>query len=115
MLDRHEVRHLVGLDDQGRLAGILTAHDLLKVYPRSDQELRDQVMGDVVISYLGVNPVRIAVDVAGGRVTLRGEVEYRSMIPQAVRVTGDLDGVVAVSSLLGYVIDDTGLPAPGFP
>jgi hypothetical protein len=30
-------------------------------------------------------------------------------------MTGDLDGVVAVTSLLVYVIDDTELPAPGFP
>ena len=48
----------------------------------------------------------IKVDVTDGRVTMRGEVEFRSMIPLAVRLIGDLDGVVGVTSLLSYVIDD---------
>jgi hypothetical protein len=32
------------------------------------------------------------------------------MIPLAVRLIGDLDGVVDVTSLLSYVIDDTKPP-----
>lgn len=109
-LDRNEVHHLVVLDGQGRLAGLVTPHDLLKVYLRTDAELRDQVMSEVIIGYLGTNPTAIKVGVADGRVTLRGEVENRSMIPLAIRLTGDLDGVVAVTSLLSYVIDDTKPP-----
>jgi CBS domain-containing protein len=110
LLDRNEVHHLVVLDGQGRLAGLVTPHDLLKVYLRTDAELRDQVMREVITGYLGTNPTVITVQVADGRVTLRGEVENRSMIPLAVRLIGDLDGVVDVTSLLSYVIDDTKPP-----
>jgi osmotically-inducible protein OsmY len=88
----------------------VTPHDLLKVYLRTDAELRDQVMREVITGYLGTNPTVITVQVADGRVTLRGEVENRSMIPLAVRLIGDLDGVVDVTSLLSYVIDDTKPP-----
>jgi CBS domain-containing protein len=110
LLDRKEVHHLVVLDGQGRLAGLVTAHDLLKVYLRTDAELRDQVMSEVITGYLGTNPTVITVGVADGRVTLRGEVESKSMIPLAVRLISDLDGVVGVTSQLSYVIDDTKPP-----
>jgi CBS domain-containing protein len=106
LLDRNRIHHLVVLDDQGRLVGLVTAHDLLRVYLRSDADLRDQVISEVITGYLATNPALIKIDVTDGRVTMRGEVEFRSMIPLAVRLAGDLDGVVGVTSLLSYVIDD---------
>jgi osmotically-inducible protein OsmY len=43
-------------------------------------------------------------------VTLRGEVERKSMVPLAARMARSVDGVVDVENLLAYAVDDTHLP-----
>jgi osmotically-inducible protein OsmY len=43
-------------------------------------------------------------------VTLRGEVERKSMIPLAARMAQSVDGVVDVVNKLAYAIDDSHLP-----
>jgi CBS domain-containing protein len=110
LLDRHRVRRLVVIDADGRLAGIVTPGDLLRVFLRSDDEIRDEILREVFIGYLGTNPALVQVTVAGGVVTLGGEVEHKSMVPVAVRMTHAVDGVVDVVDQLAFVIDDTHLP-----
>jgi CBS-domain-containing membrane protein len=43
-------------------------------------------------------------------VTLRGEVERKSMVPLAARMARSADGVVDVVNELAYAIDDSRLP-----
>src|ERR1017187_922467 len=127
-LDRHRVRHrgrrLVVLADDGGLVGIITPIDLLKVYLRSDQEIRDEIVHDVIIHYLGTDPLRVKVAVADGIVTLGGEVEKKSMMAIAVRMARAVDGAgavgvrvpragggaVDVEAQLSYQIDDDRVP-----
>lgn len=109
-LDRHHVRHLVVTNGEGWVAGIVTPRDLLKVYLRSDDEIRDEIVSDVITDYLGTNPVLVKVAVADGVVTLGGEVEKKSMIRLAVAMARSVDGVVDVADRLGYAIDDDRLP-----
>ena len=52
----------------------------------------------------------VDVAVADGVVTLRGEVEKKSMIPLAVQMTRAVDGVVHVVDRFTFAIDDTHLP-----
>jgi len=105
-LDRHHVRHLVVTDADGRLAGIVSPRDLLKVYLRPDSEIRDEIIRDVITGYLGTDPARVSVVVADGVVTMSGEVEHKSMVGLAFRMARSVDGVVDVTGQLAYAIDD---------
>jgi CBS domain-containing protein len=109
-LDRQHVRRLVVIDGDGNLVGIVAPPDLLKVYLRSDEEIGDEIVHEVITEYLGTDPERVAVTVAGGRVTLAGEVEKKSMIRLAVKMAHSVDGVVSVAEALSYAIDDTHVP-----
>jgi len=109
-LDRHHVRHLVVTDADGRLAGIVTPRDLLKVYLRSDDEIRDEIVRDVITHYLGTDPGRVKVTVADGAVTMSGEVEHKSMVGLAVKMARAVDGVIDVAAQLAYAIDDDHIP-----
>ena len=42
--------------------------------------------------------------------TLRGELEKKSMIPLAIRMTRAVDGVIHVVNRLTFAVDDTHLP-----
>ncbi len=108
--DRAHVSHLVVTEADGTLAGMLTPLDLLKVYLRTDGEIRDEILDEVITNYLGCDPGRAEVTVTDGIVTLRGEVERKSMVPLAARMARSVDGVVDVVNHLAYAIDDTHLP-----
>ena len=65
--------------------------------------------------YLGTNPALVQVRVAGGVVTLAGEVETKSMIPVAIRMARSVNGVVAVDTGLRFAVDDTRRPPAAVP
>ncbi len=108
--DRARVSHLVVTEADGSLAGIVTPLDLLKVYLRTDDEIRDEILDEVITDYLGCDQSRAEVTVTEGTVTLRGEVERKSMVPLAARMARSVDGVVDVTNHLAYAVDDTHLP-----
>jgi CBS-domain-containing membrane protein len=109
-LDAHHVKRLPVVDAANRLAGICSQRDLLRVFLRPDEQIRDEVRGEVLGASLATNLALVHVDVAGGVVTLGGEVGSKSMIPLAVRLTHDVDGVVDVVDNLTFAVDDTPLP-----
>jgi CBS domain-containing protein len=108
--DRGHVSHLVVTEADGTLAGIVTPRDLLKVYLRTDDDIRSEILGEVITKYLGCDPDRAEVAVRDGIVTLRGGVERKSMVPLAARMAQSVDGVVDVVNKLAYAIDDSHLP-----
>jgi len=65
---------------------------------------------DIITKYLGTDPARVDVTVTDGVVTLHGEVEHKSMVPLATRLTRAVDGVVDVVANLSYAVDDSHLP-----
>jgi CBS domain-containing protein len=109
LMDRHRIKQLVVVGADGMLAGIVTPRDLLRVYLRSADEIRAEVVSEVLASF-ATNPALVTVTVADGVVTLDGEVEQKSMIPLAVRMTHAVDGVVDVVDRLTFAIDDTHAP-----
>lgn len=110
IFDRQHLSHLVVTGADGTLVGILTPRDLLKVYLRTDADIRGEILGEVITKYLGCDPDRAQVKVTDGIVTLRGEVERRSMVPLAGRMARAVDGVVDVVNELAYAVDDRHLP-----
>lgn len=61
-------------------------------------------------SYLGTNPALVRASVTEAMVTLAGEVEKKSMILLAVRMSRSVDGVVDVADELTFAVDGTHLP-----
>ncbi|MET8978023.1 CBS domain-containing protein [Streptomyces sp. NPDC004539] len=108
MAGRH-VERLPVVDEENRLVGIVTRHDLLHVFLRPDEEILRAVRQDVLLDTLWLVPQTIDVSVREGVVTLEGRLERRSEIPIAVGMTRRLDGVVDVVDHLTYRIDDTHL------
>ncbi|WP_406258207.1 CBS domain-containing protein [Streptomyces chartreusis] len=111
-MERGGVKRLPVVDAAGRLIGVISRADLLRVFLRGDRAIREEITGDVLIRTLGIPPDAVTAHVVDSRVTLRGVVERRSMIPVAVRLCRAVDGGVEVSEHLEYRVDDVDSQAP---
>ncbi len=112
LMDRKRVKRLPVVDTAGRSVGIVSRPDLLRVFVQTDEAIRNEVVEDVFRRILWIEPPHVAVDVQDGVVTLAGELEQRSLVDIAVRLTVAVDGVVGVVNKLGYRVDDRRLEAP---
>ncbi|MEU1663831.1 CBS domain-containing protein [Streptomyces sparsogenes] len=111
---RNGVERLPVIDEEDRLVGIVTRRDLLGVFLRPDHEIRAEVIDEVLVRSLWLPPQAVDVTVTEGVVLLEGQVERHSEVPIAVRMAGQVDGVVAVVDRLTYRVEDAP-PGPGGP
>ncbi|MEJ3747015.1 CBS domain-containing protein [Actinomycetes bacterium KLBMP 9797] len=109
LMDAERVKRLVVVNDLGRLVGIVTRSDLLKVHLRPDAGIREDVVEGILRRVLAVRDGTVRVSVQDGVVTLTGELEQRSAALTALRLTEAVPGVVAVENKLSYLYDDTAL------
>ncbi len=107
LMQEKNVRRLVVVDEQGRIAGIASRSDLLRVFLRTDEQLQNEVAGKLVPALLIHAPEKLRVAVHMNVVTLGGEVDRKSDVELLVRLTKQLDGVVDVVDRLKYSWDDT--------
>ncbi|WP_339132827.1 CBS domain-containing protein [Streptomyces sp. f51] len=107
VMERHRVERLPVVDEEDRLIGIATRRDLLRVFLRTDEEIRREIAEDVLGRALSLPPHAVIVSVGEGVVTLEGRLEHRSEIPEAIRLTWRVDGVVGVMNSLTFRVDDT--------
>ncbi|KAB2976794.1 CBS domain-containing protein [Streptomyces sp. SS1-1] len=113
VMERHHVKRLPVVDETGRLLGLISRADLLRVFLRGDAAIREEITGQVLLRTLGIAPDAIAVRVVDGRVSLKGTVERASLVPLVVRLCRGVDGVVDVSAELRHRVDDTdAVPRP---
>jgi CBS domain-containing protein len=101
------VKRLPVVDDLGRLVGIVTRGDLLRVYQRPDDQIRADVVDGLLRRSLWLDTGRVTAEVRGGTVTLAGQLETRSLAQLVVHLTGAVPGVVEVVDELSYDFDDT--------
>ena len=97
------------IDAAGRLVGVVSRADLLTSFLRSDEELHQEIVEDVIFGDLFMAPSRFDVHVQDGVVVLQGCCERRSLIPTVVQA---VEGVVQVENRLGYELDDLTSPVP---
>src|SRR5689334_1580397 len=107
VMSHHQTRCLLVTDGAGKLLGVVSARDLLRVFLRPDEAIKAEIAGDVLPRYLGTNPVLVDVEVIDGVVRLAGEVELKSMLAAVGPAVRAVDGVIDVIGRLAYAIDDT--------
>lgn len=115
-MHRRAVKRLPVVDEEGRIRGIVSRADLLKIFLRADAEIADEIREDVIRRTLWIEPDTIRVMVLDGVVTLEGLLERRSLAHVLKRLVLAIEGVVAVRDRLTYLTDDTSrspdLPLP---
>ncbi|MEU9573574.1 CBS domain-containing protein [Streptomyces massasporeus] len=110
VMERHRIERLPVVDEEDRLIGIATRRDLLRVFLRTDEEIRQEIIDEVLTKAMCLPPRTVIVSVHDGTATLEGRLERRSDIPVALQLSWRVDGVVGVVNSLTFLVDDTRPP-----
>jgi CBS domain-containing protein len=105
LMNTHHIRRLPVVDQDGKLIGIVSRRDLLSVFLRSDADISHdirQVLNEIPVT----DPDDVIVTVRHGVITLTGTMrpgpgDSQDLIPLALRLIWDIDGVVDVVNKLG--------------
>ncbi|WP_306185386.1 CBS domain-containing protein [Streptomyces sp. MK5] len=98
MMDAHKVKRLPVVDETGVLVGIVSRGDLLRIFLRRDEAIREEIAGEILVRTLGLAPADLAVTVTDGRVSLAGTVRDQSLVAVIDRLCRGVDGVVSVAA-----------------
>ncbi|MGW7456277.1 CBS domain-containing protein [Streptomyces sp. NPDC054797] len=100
------LRHLKRLPvvDNGRLVGIVSRGDLLKIYLRPDADIAEELRALIMAELLPAGSAMVHVHVADGIVYLTGSVPDASLSDVLVRVARTVPGVVDVTAQLDEAI-----------
>ena len=97
LMGEHSLKRLPVVE-QGRLVGIVTRADLMRVFARSDAEIETEIRADVIHRSLWLSPDRVRVTVRNGEVELEGPVETKLEAELVAKLVQRVPGVVAVTS-----------------
>jgi CBS domain-containing protein len=106
LMTENGIKRLPVVDNDGKLAGIITRSDLVRAFARPDGEIEREIREDVVRQALWLEGEGLDVRVERGEVTLSGELERRSDAELLPRFTARVPGVVTVDSSLTWRLDD---------
>ena len=93
-------------DEDRHVVGVLGRSDVLTVFLRDDVSIRAEIVDDILRYVLLADPSAVKVEVAGGVVTLTGELDTRLDTQVAVRLTERVEGVAGVVDHLHYRTDE---------
>lgn len=96
------VKRLPVVDADGHLVGIISRSDIVRAFARPDDVIEDEIREDVLGRVLMFHPDLIEVTVDEGVVTLEGSLPEEADARLLEELTRRLDGVVRVSSKLGW-------------
>nr|BFD95360.1 CBS domain-containing protein [Kitasatospora sp. Xyl93] len=100
LMSRHGLKRLPVLDEEGRVIGMVSRGDLLRVFLREDMVIRREIVEEVLGRIEGVSPAEIGVEVNQGRVVLSGTVPEPYLVPIVLNLCRSVDGVVSVTDRL---------------
>ncbi|MEV4611610.1 CBS domain-containing protein [Kitasatospora sp. NPDC049258] len=103
---RASVHHLPVVDSDGRLAGILSPHDLLDSLRTDDEAIRTEVLALALTPGSGVAPSSLRVRCERGRVVLAGRTRLRADAAALCLRVAAVDGLVGLTDHLRWDIDD---------
>ncbi len=96
------VKRLPVVTEHGRLVGIISRADVLSVYRRRDEDIRQEITQNVIGCEFLADPARFAVAVKDGVVTLEGRPETVGQGRDILAATWHVEGVVSVRDRLTY-------------
>ncbi|WP_329500494.1 CBS domain-containing protein [Kitasatospora herbaricolor] len=101
------VHHLPVVDDDGRLVGILSPHDLLDSLRADDEAIRTEVLGLALTPGSGVVPGSLRVRCERGHVAVTGRIRGRAAAAALCLGIAAVEGVAGLTHRLTWDIDDT--------
>ena len=99
-------KRLPVVDDGGRLVGIVSRGDLLKVFLRTDDELAAAVRPILDQAQVSFGGRHLRVAVSGGVVTLSGSFESKSRLEATLRAVAAVDGVIGIRNQMLFALED---------
>ncbi|MFI9201617.1 CBS domain-containing protein [Streptomyces sp. NPDC053048] len=90
------VKRLPVVDAEGKLVGIVSRADVLKIYLRSDEDIAEEVRAEIVARLFPHRRPTVEVQVEEGVVTLSGHLPDATMAPLVARLVRAVEGVVNV-------------------
>ena len=99
-------KRLPVVDDGGRLVGIVSRGDLLKVFLRTDDELAAAVRPILDQARASLGGRDLWVTVSGGVVTLAGNFESKSRLEATLRAVAGVDGVIGIRNQMVFLLED---------
>lgn len=108
------VKRLPVVTPDGTLCGIISRADVMSAFARPDVDLRDEVLNDVVIGVLQLDPDKLSIAVVDGIVQLDGTVESRTDARLLEELAVRVEGIISVNSDVTWTSDDTGAGAQLF-
>ncbi len=97
-----KVKRLPVVTENGRLVGIISRADVLSVYRRRDEDIRQEITQNVIGCEFLADPACFAVAVKDGVVTLEGRPETARQGRDILAATWHVEGVVSVRDRLTY-------------
>ena len=106
LMQTEGVKRVPVVDEEGRIVGLVSRSDILRVFARSDAEILEEIEGYVIERVLWIDPKRVDVQCIDGNVTLRGRLETRSDAELLAELTSRVDGVMSVANHLEFEVDN---------
>ncbi|MFD5932273.1 CBS domain-containing protein [Streptomyces sp. NPDC060333] len=98
LMARSHLKRLPVVDEDGRLTGVVSRGDLLKVYLRSDADVAAEVREMITSQLLPGGSDEVYVHVANGVAYLHGSLPEPTLEDAVVRAAGTVSGVVDVKA-----------------
>lgn len=109
LMNKERVKRAPVVNEHGKVIGIVSRKDLLKIFLRSDEDIREEIVKEVIEGKLWLAPhegnIQVAVD--DGLVTLSGWTDRKTLGDIAADLAAAVEGVVRVDNVMTYKLDDT--------
>jgi len=102
-----KVKRLPVVMPDGTLEGIISRADIMGAFARDDDQLRDEIVNDVLVGILQLDSQHVGVTVSDGVVELVGRVGTRSQGRLLEELAVRVEGVISVESDVTWSHDDT--------
>ncbi|MEW2032764.1 CBS domain-containing protein [Streptomyces roseifaciens] len=106
------VKRVPVVDGEGKLVGIVSRSDLLKVYLREDEDIAHEVRREVIGHFFRHRAPTVEAHVKEGVVTLSGTLHDTALVPVMARLVRAVEGVVNVELRLSGPVVRHRLPEP---
>jgi CBS domain-containing protein len=114
VMQRERIKRIPVVED-GRLVGLVSRSDIIRVFARSDLEIIEEINHHIMGDILWIDPRRVTVRCEDGNVELRGRLETKTDADLLGKLVARADGVVSVANRLDWDVDNTRLETVGLP